>query len=204
MSKQESNFFLVRHGKTDYNVEERVQGRLGSKLTEEGISYSKKVADVIFEDTNKTNDYALYSSPFFRTKQTTEIICKKNDIIPIFDERIAELNRGIIEGKKKSEFSHNEIFHVDAFNNNPWYYKMPEGENYTDLYERCLSFINEFHINNKNTIIVSHGFTIRMLILILTDSDRSKYNEIRAPHNLIRKLSFKHGLFIKKEDLCVD
>lgn len=59
---------IVRHGQTNWNAEQRIQGQLDSELDEIGI----KQACMRGKDFTETQFAAIYSSSSLRTRQTTE------------------------------------------------------------------------------------------------------------------------------------
>ena len=187
--------YLVRHGITDHNVAGLVQGELDSKLTPNGVNYSLMVGDIICKLEGQKNSI-IYASPLMRTRQTAELISHKINSEIIFDTNLVELKRGIIEGKNKDSFTSEDLEQISKFKIDPWHYRITGGENYSDLYKRCEAFIVEKRIRSLETsiIIVSHGFTIRMLLLILEKQTPAFYDEIRAPHNLIYKISFSNNV----------
>ena len=85
--------YFVRHGETDWNVENRVQGQLDSKLTEKGTR------DVLNLRTSikNINWQAVYSSPSRRALHTAELLTAQRIKI-IEDNRIKEMNLGTFEG----------------------------------------------------------------------------------------------------------
>ena len=85
--------YVTRHGQTDYNKKELMQGRSDIPLNETGMEQAHatkaKVGDVKFD--------AVYASPLIRAVQTASII---GDIDPseiIKDERIIEADFGRYE-----------------------------------------------------------------------------------------------------------
>jgi len=89
---------IVRHGVTDWNAEERLQGHIDIPLNEDGIRQARSLRDSLapfqFD--------AVYSSPLLRAKQTVEIVAEDRDIS--YDWRIAEINHGIWQGMTKDCF----------------------------------------------------------------------------------------------------
>jgi len=59
---------IVRHGQTNWNAEQRIQGQLDSELDELGIKQACKRG----KDFTETQFAAIYSSSSLRTRQTTE------------------------------------------------------------------------------------------------------------------------------------
>ena len=93
------SIYVIRHGKTDWNLESRIQGKTNISLNEIGINQAEEVREKL---ENKEIDLII-SSPLDRTRQTAEII-NKNMKLPIkYNENLMERNFGIYEGKNSKE-----------------------------------------------------------------------------------------------------
>ena len=147
--------YVTRHGQTDYNKRELMQGRTDIPLNEEGKAQARatreKVADVKFD--------AVYASPLIRTVQTASII---GDIDPseiIKDERIIEADFGRYEGVNYYRVS----LPMQAYWSFPEFFPAPSGvETVKNMIERTRSFITELEQKDyENVLVVCHGGIIR-------------------------------------------
>lgn len=90
------NIYLIRHGQTDINKEQRIQGRKGLPLNETGIKQTKlakqKLENIKFD--------LVFSSPQERAVQTAYLT---TDIEPIIDERLNSYDLGSADNLKLSE-----------------------------------------------------------------------------------------------------
>ena len=95
----EKIIFLVRHGTTDYNENDLLQGRMDNPLNERGI----KEAELLSEQLKNEEFDACYHSPMTRAKQTAEILNKSQqeyERINIEGERLLkDLNQYFKEEK---------------------------------------------------------------------------------------------------------
>lgn len=160
------NLYLIRHGRTQWNIEGRLQGTGDSPLVEEGIEGAKRtgqaLADVPF--------VACYSSLMKRAQDTANYILNGRDIPHLHHAGLNELHFGSWEGMKS----------VDLFDN-PEYWQMKQkpaeyqaksnnGETIYQLYQRAekaLQQIAQLHKEGGNVLIVSHGMTLTLLTAIL-------------------------------------
>lgn len=89
------NFYIFRHGQTDYNVEKRVQSFLDIPLNNEGITQAqilaKNLANIKFN--------CIYSSPLSRAMHTAKIVIGNRQIKLITDPGLRERNLGVLCGK---------------------------------------------------------------------------------------------------------
>ena len=77
---------LIRHGQTDWNINDKVQGSSDIPLNETGIQQAyetKKILD------NYEFDVVI-SSPLGRTVHTANIVCEDRDNEILIDERLKE------------------------------------------------------------------------------------------------------------------
>lgn len=97
-----TRIILVRHGKSTYNQERRIQGRLDkSILTEAGRAGAKQVGDIL---SSITFD-AAYTSPLQRAKETAEIILSRLTNPPQLQptDKLMEIDLPLWEGMLRQE-----------------------------------------------------------------------------------------------------
>ena len=90
--------YVIRHGETDANKNGVLQGSSNWPLNEDGV----KLAKISGENMKGIKFDACFSSPLDRAMQTAKLILENsnNDIEIQVDNRLAEFNMGIYEGKK--------------------------------------------------------------------------------------------------------
>lgn len=155
-----TRLFLIRHGETDYSLENRYCGFNDPPLNDRGIWQSKKLGERL---KNLRID-RVYSSDLKRGYQAAEIIFEDSQITKSADFR--EMNFGIFEG-----LSHKEIAKVYPrlyrdWISNPSKIKVPEGEGLMDLRKRVkdkLSFIL-YENKDKTIALVTHGGPIKVIL----------------------------------------
>lgn len=146
--------YLVRHGQTAWNLEKKTQGHTDIPLNEKGRNQAKLLAQVI---SNLKID-KIISSDLLRARETAEIINEKIGKNIIFDERIREINYGILEGVPRDTLTQ-EIW--DIYNTSPEELK---AETKTHVFERIKAFFDELQDSKDNTLIVTHGGALRMIM----------------------------------------
>ena len=146
--------YIVRHGKTDWNIMGLLQGQTNIELNEEGINDARKLSKEI----NLNEIDLCISSSLKRAKQTAEILTN-NKIKIIYDDMIVERGFGDYEGKK---------INYDLIENQ-WNYKLNDSSNNIESIEACLIRAKKFldkikkEYSNKTILIVSHGSFIKCL-----------------------------------------
>ena len=155
----------MRHGQTIYQTKKKdilypwpektfTRRSLGEGgpvvLTKEG---EKQIKEVV-EKLKKENIDLIFSSDFFRTRQTAGIISKVIRIKPIFDKRLRDLDMGIFSGGLKENYKNFFTSRKQRFFKRP-----PKGENWQDVKKRLFDFLKDIEkkYKNKNILIISHG-----------------------------------------------
>ena len=168
-----NNYFALRHGESEHNVENLVSAVSEPKylLTEKG----KKEVIAAANNLKKEKIDLIISSPLPRTKETVELISKeiefKGEII--FDERISEIKFGDLEGKSFSDYL---AFFSKFRGKERLETRMPKGESLLDVRNRVAEFLYEIDekYQDKNILYVSHSGIIKMMELI----SAGDYNEL--------------------------
>lgn len=87
--------YITRHGETEWNQENKIQGWHDSRLTIAG----KNSANLVGERVNPVHFDAVFSSPSGRIRETTNFIVREKEIPIFYDDRLKELKMGDWEGK---------------------------------------------------------------------------------------------------------
>lgn len=140
---------IVRHGKTEWNIQKKLQGKADIELSEEGRFQAKETSKLL--EGEKID--LIISSPLKRAVQTAEIINENRKIPMIIDDRISERNFGVYEGRDVTTFDFNEF----------WSFKYPKdfegAETLKDFFERVYKFLDELKekYKDKRILLVTHG-----------------------------------------------
>ena len=168
---------LVRHGETDWNKSQRVQGRSDIELNNNGIQEAKLLGLSLKDE--KID--AFYASPLKRAITTAAIVASYHHGTVITDERLCELDQGKFEGMKYSELrEHYRDFLMD-WGKKPSEMTMPNGESLIQLQERAWDFVTEMQSkhNDKCILVVGHNFTNIVIICKALDTELSQFRSVR-------------------------
>jgi 2,3-bisphosphoglycerate-dependent phosphoglycerate mutase len=165
-----AKLFLVRHGQSQWNLENRFTGWQDIDITELGQQEARQAGLAL---ANEPIDIA-YTSTLIRAQHTLEIILHEmgNPHIPIvINAALNERGYGKLEGLNKAETAEKygaEQVHIwrRSFDVPP-----PGGESLKDTYERVIPYYERFIAPDltagKNVLIVAHGNSLRALIMYL-------------------------------------
>ena len=149
--------YLVRHGQTEWNLENRRQGHMDIPLNSTGKKQAKLCGQELSALNLKIDQ--IISSDLSRAKETAEIINTFLHLPISFDSRLREGNRGDLEGTFRKDIS-DESWYI--FNIAP--HKL-HAESYKDIYNRAKSFFDALD-TTKNTLVVTHGGFMSMVLFL--------------------------------------
>jgi broad specificity phosphatase PhoE len=94
-----TRLLLVRHGETDWNLDNRFQGHADPPLNETGRAQARVLAATLAD-----RDFdAVYSSPLRRAFETAEIIAARHGLQPVPDAGLREVDVGEWQGLSREE-----------------------------------------------------------------------------------------------------
>ena len=151
--------YIIRHGETDMNLRECLQGQIDSELNENGIKEAGTAAEnirnagIVFD--------IIYSSPLKRAMKTAQIIADGREVIA--EPLIKEMRFGHYEGMPyKSIDSGMWAFIRDPENTRP----PADVESIKSLTDRTGRFLRRVLNDSScgNILAVSHGIALRSML----------------------------------------
>ena len=149
--------YVLRHGKTDWNEQKRLQGRTDIPLNDEGRQMAREAA----KEYKDINFDICYCSPLIRARETAELLLEGRDVEIIYDDRLKEMSFGEYEGIANSfsipDCPVNVIFQA------PEKYTESVGgaETFEELFARTGDFLEKVAYplveQGKDVLIVGHG-----------------------------------------------
>lgn len=187
LNAHQTTFFIVRHGKTHWNEQGRVQGSQDIPLSEEGIKQAHQTAQKIKALSPKDKIAGVYSSDLSRAYETGKIISRACQV-PFIDKVVdlRERATGIAEGKKietyhtlfkyecelerlKKKYAHLKNQH--SFLKEKWDAPLIPGakESIGNLAPRISKTLKNISKNhpNESVVIVTHQFITRCFLASL-------------------------------------
>jgi probable phosphoglycerate mutase len=159
---KETEIILIRHGETEWNSQQRMQGHSNSDLSSVGQAQIQALGQWM---KNVPFDL-IYSSDSLRAKQTAEAITQFSGHELQFDQRLREKNLGVFEGLTSEEARerHPEVFRL--FKTAGSKYVIDEGESTQQLQDRALEIVDEIRIKHleERVLLVTHGGFIRVVM----------------------------------------
>lgn len=164
--------FLVRHGETTGDVEDRYGGSYDDHLTDLG---KEQLAVTATNLTGKGIE-VIFVSPLIRAQESAKIISSKTECLVEIVSGLEERSYGVLGGLTKAEAleKYPEVVeaHKDPLNTDP------EGESYDDFRNRVLGTFQKITQKEYKTIaVVSHGGPIKQVLAHLGESIPDKIGD---------------------------
>jgi len=171
-----TTIMLIRHGDTDWNVEEIFRGHADIELNEIGIKQAQLLAKYL-EDLPIEE---VYSSPLKRALKTADIIAGPHNINVIPSHELMDFDYGEWQGLSHDAVRQKHKALYDEWLKNPHLVKMLKGESFDDVREGAISLVNQVTTRYRGTVaLVSHRVIHKVLICILLGLDNSHFWNIK-------------------------
>ena len=154
--------YLIRHGETDWNAEQRYQGQADIPLNNTGRAQAKRNGDVLKAYLPRLEGADFVSSPLSRARETMEIMRAALGLaLSTFriDTELMELHYGHWEGHLATELPTIDPEGVAAKAADPFGWRPHGGESYEDLMVRTAGWLNAI---TRDTVAVTHGGVSRV------------------------------------------
>lgn len=150
---------VTRHGQTDWNAIEKLQGQTDIELNDVGRRQAEETSKLIKDEKIDL----IITSPLKRAKETAEIINKNFNVTIIEDKRLMERNFGKTEGLTKSiirkmKENNPEINDIWNYNKNIDFNGMETMHDFCNRIYECLDEVIKRY-KDKNILLVTHGGT---------------------------------------------
>jgi len=180
---------LIRHGESQGNIDINQYITVPDyalNLTPKGIEQSRQAGEKI-KALIGDESLHVYLSPYIRTRQTFQHLktsIETNILKVVEDPRLREQDWGHFRHPEANE----EIVRArDSFGT--FYYRISDGESGADVYDRVSTFLETLHRDfNKsrypqNTLIVTHGLTLRLFLMRWFHWTVEEFENLRNPYN---------------------
>lgn len=157
-----NNLYLVRHGETAFNIENRIGG--DSPLTERGNAQAHALADY-FRD--KPVPYIFTSAKLRSAQFAAPLIADHPDSVLMALPELDEIDAGICEGMTYEEIRTEYPDEFAARSRDKYNYVYPEGEGYVTMHERVnRGFRKALFLSGAapGTLLIGHQAVNRVIL----------------------------------------
>jgi probable phosphoglycerate mutase len=160
--------YFIRHGQTEWNATQRLQGHQDSPLSALGREQASRCGELLRElfarDGRAAADLDYVSSPLLRARASLELARIALGLEPAgygTDPRLAEIAFGEWEGLTFADLKAGAADLLALREQDPWHFVPPGGESY----DRLLSRVADWHASlTHDTVVSSHLNTGRALL----------------------------------------
>ncbi|MCS6328194.1 MAG: 2,3-bisphosphoglycerate-dependent phosphoglycerate mutase [Nitrospira sp.] len=179
-----SRLVLIRHGESQWNLENRFTGwvdvPLSPKGVEEAKAAGKKLADFKFD--------RAFSSVLARANETLRLVLETIGQTTILIEKDKALNErmyGELQGSNKAETAKKFGDEQVKIWRRSYDVRPPGGESLKDTAERVLPYyesrIKPYVLKGETILIAAHGNSLRALVMQLEQLTREQVLELNIP-----------------------
>lgn len=158
---------MIRHPETIANENRIIYGTTDYEYSKNGNIMFQQVLDNFVQENIKLA--TIYSSPRGRANKLANEIARLSESQVIIDELIREMEFGIFENLNPEDAKTKYPESFGKFMEGYTEFKIPEGESFTEVFERAKKFFAEIISLNQDCIVVSHGMFIKASISFLLD-----------------------------------
>ena len=208
-----NNLILLRHGQSQWNLENRFTGWEDVPLTAKGVAEAK-LAGQLMKNNNISVDI-IFSSILERANKTAEFAVKEmnetsllqdDKLIMTRDKRLNERDYGQLVGLNKEETAKKfgeEQVHTwrRSYDISP-----PGGESLENVVERVQPYFEQYIEpeikNEKNVLIVAHGNSLRASMIQVGLYKAAEISKIEIPTGSPFVITYKEGNITETKYLC--
>lgn len=180
---------LVRHGETQWNLENRIVGH-----TEIGLnSTGRRQVALLAQALGGQKVDALYSSPLRRAVETANEIAKEHGLDVVTDDALKEVDAGELDGIAIEEVVRCYGNFWEEWAKGADTLRMPGGETMGELQDRAWSVTTRVVSDHPEgtVILVSHTLTILSILTKALGMPLEDFRRLRLSLASINTLDFK-------------
>ena len=202
-----NKLILLRHGQSQWNLENRFTGWKNVPLTEKGETEAKKAGELLKKHSIHVD--RVFSSILERANRTAEIaiihaelnnLLENNKLIMTCSEKLNERDYGDLVGLNKQEtadkFGKDQV-HIwrRSYDTPP-----PNGESLKDVVDRVSPYFEEYikpALNSgENILIAAHGNSLRAMMIELGMYKSEEISNIELPTGLPLCINLDQGRLV--------
>ena len=180
--------YLIRHGETEWNREQRYQGQRDIPLNAHGRLQAARNGEMLKQTIADIGAFDFVSSPLSRAVETMHILRSTMGLDPDgfrLDPDLRELNYGTWEGHLATTLPDLDPDGVRAKRRDPFGWRPQGGESYADLSDRITAWIASL---DKSTVAVTHGGVSRVACGCLAGVNACSVPYLEIPQDRILRL----------------
>ncbi|TCM85423.1 putative phosphoglycerate mutase [Paenibacillus sp. BK033] len=174
--------YVVRHGQTEWNYENRVCGKTDVQLTDKGAKQAEQISKILHEKQIKI----IITSPLTRAVKTAEIISKAISKNFVIENRLIEQDYGVFEGTKREDNNFKEAKrHFPS--------KLCRGESILQVAQRVFNVLDEIKekYGDNNVLIVTHGGVFRVINAYFNEQTNEEFYHFHVGNCEVKEYKYQ-------------
>jgi broad specificity phosphatase PhoE len=188
-----TRLLLVRHGRSAWNLQGRIQGQIDIELDDEGLRQAQRVAERV----KQLNIAAIYSSPLQRARVTAETIGAQLNLPVTCDDRLMEYQFGVVNGLTWDELvvQHPEL--AKHWADDAWTVPIEGSEGRVAFAARVKAVMDDIIAQhpNQEVAVVAHGGTFNVYLARMLGLDLKRRHPFHFGNTSLSSLEVKNGVF---------
>lgn len=187
---------LVRHGETEWNNQNRLQGSTDVPLNDKGKLQAEKVSTFL----KNVPIHHAFSSSLIRSKDTASIILQHHNITLETRPALAEIHRGHWQGMTLDEIEMQYLEKFNLWRKHPQRLQNYSGETLQSASDRIwtewhnLLNSSQSQLKFRTVLVVAHEGVNRLLICRLTGLSLSKFWEVPQHNTALNAIDYPWGI----------
>lgn len=196
-TKSLTRFGLLRHARTAWNHEKRIQGQTDTPLSETGRKQAAEWAGIL----TGTNWDLILCSDLERAQSTARILNRVLSLPRHLDERLREQDWGRWVGQTVADLRRDAGRQLEAQEKAGWDFRPPGGEDRRRLRDRSRRALMEAARRwpGRTILVVTHEGVIKSLLYDLLERDF-----LSGEPKVLRKGYWLHWLIVREDTLAVE
>ena len=197
---------LVRHGESQFNLENRFTGWLDVPLSDKGIVEAVEAGMKIANENIRLDK--VYTSSLQRAKNSLEYVLKtlgQGDVEIESDVALNERHYGDLQGLNKAETAQRFGEQQVKIWRRSYDVAPPNGESLKDTASRVLPYFHSRIMadikEGKNVLVMAHGNSLRCVVMELDHLSKKQVTELEIPTGVPMIYSFDKENNISKREL---
>lgn len=172
--------YLVRHGETDWNREQRLQGTLDVPLNRAGVAQARRLADAFA----RLPIACIVSSPLARASATAAMLAGASACPLAPDARLREIDHGTWSGRTLPDIGRCFPSLVRDEQLLPEAVEIGGGEQMATVYRRVSDALADSidAFRGQSVVMVAHGVTLAAMWCAATGLDIARLHESLPPN----------------------
>lgn len=168
-----TRIYLIRHGQTAWNAEDRCQGQKDSDFTPLG----REQVDALAMSLSSVPFDAAYTSPLPRAVATAAAILGGRGLRAATVPTLSELSYGALQGARFDDWPRGLS---TAWKGDPWSVTFPAGESLAIVRDRVLPVFRSIVAGHagETVLISAHGHVNRLILLDVSDRPSTDFWQI--------------------------